>query len=61
MKAIGFHDVKKEQVRAMIRNIDKDESGTVDFDEVSPPAPLASAARPGLAPGLPCQRLSAAR
>lgn len=32
MRALGFQ-VKKAEIRKMIADIDKDESGTIDFDE----------------------------
>ena len=32
MRALGF-EVKKEEVRKMIADIDKDDSGTIDFEE----------------------------
>ena len=35
MRALGF-EPKKEEVRKMISDIDKDGDGTIDFDEVQP-------------------------
>lgn len=46
MRALGF-EPKKEEIKKMIADIDKDGSGTIDFEECVPPPRAADGGLPG--------------